>query len=227
MGYPDHQERKYIYISNLTSSILGIFGCLFIITVFFSFKELRRYANKLIVVLAFFDILNNVGFLIPTIYPDGVQCVAQSIIISIGSTSSILWTCIISYSLYKIIVKNDDSIKNYYEFQVVAVLLISVALAIVPFVTGTIGKTSGWCWIRKTDGTINLGFYERLFFLFFPLTSAIVFNITVYYSVRKYLILHSREDIMSENDKKILNKKLVLYPILMIICYFPYAINNL
>ena len=221
-------ERLNIYIGNTTASSLSLFGSLFIIITYSMFTDLRGYAFKMILILALFDILNCIGFSIPTYESTdkSIPCHIQAVLINISTIAGILWTSVIAYSLHSIFYNESSKIKERFPLQLGGVSFFALVSGVVPEVTNAYGRTAGWCWITLDDMNYNLFFFQRLSFLFIPLCLAIVFNATVYARVfRRVVMLPDRD--LSGTAKKGFVRKLKLYPLILILCYLPFTVKQI
>ena len=221
------RERLNIYIGNTTASSLSLLGSLFIIITYSLFTDLRGYAFKMVLILALFDILNCIGFMIPTYDSTNksIPCHIQAILINISSIAAILWTSVIAYSLHSIFHNESSKIKERFPLQVGGVSFFALISGVVPEVTDAYGRTAGWCWITLNGMNYNFFFYQRLSFLFIPLCLAIVFNATVYARVFRRVIVLPDDD-MSGTAKKGFVRKLKLYPLILILCYLPFTVKQ-
>ena len=220
-------ERFSIYIANATASAFSLIGCFFIVSMYVTFSELRGYAFKMILVLTILDIFNCVGFLIPTYDSpnDSASCHVQALLINASSFCGILWTSVIAYSLYSIISNENPEIHRKFKLQVVLLITMCIITGIIPEITGSYGRTSGWCWIVHEYRQYNLDFFERMFLLFVPLCLAIIFNSVIYAKLYTKLKLMPADSI-SASTQKILKAKLIMYPMILAICYLPYTVKQ-
>ncbi|OMJ77238.1 hypothetical protein SteCoe_23236 [Stentor coeruleus] len=216
-------ERLTIYYINVVSNSLSILGNIFICAVYFKFQNLRTFPFKLVLILSIFDILNSIGFLIPTYSSEDsdLTCKIQSLVLNFSTLASVLWAVIIAFCLYYIIVKSRLYIENYIKYYIGSVVIICSIVSAVPFITDTYGATAGWCWILQT-GKYDGAFYERYFSFFIPLWLLIIISVVLYILISRRL---SQSD-DSDNTRSAFNKKLKFYPMILILCFLPFTIKG-
>lgn len=130
--------------------------------------------------------------------------------------AQILWTGFISLETYS--VAYQQRIKLLYGFYrpLLLILFISGILALIPLSLNAYGEVHGWCWIGYKDDDEK---YQNLFLRIFCYTIIIIIvfiwnsyvNFLVYYKLRPAFI--------ESNFREI--RRLRIYPIIMLICYFP------
>lgn len=221
-----NDQRKMIYTLNLVVSGISLCGCCFILLMFVSFKDLQSAGFKLILVLGIIDILNCITFMIPTYNSSNgdLECQVQAALLNFTSISGILWTTVIAWSLKRVIVETNISIKGFINKSLLGTFIISIGFTIIPWLLDYYGTTAGWCWIKYSKGNIK-GLLLRVFLFFIPLVLSITVNFYFYTKVKRTL-----ESMVANYDQKAINrqlcKKLTLYPLILIICYFPYIIKQ-
>lgn len=221
-----NDQRKMIYTLNLVVSGISLCGCCFILLMFVSFKDLQSAGFKLILVLGIIDILNCITFMIPTYNSSNgdLDCQVQAALLNFTSISGILWTTVIAWSLKRVIVETNISIKGFINKSLLGTFIISIGFTIIPWLLDYYGTTAGWCWIKYSKGNIK-GLLLRVFLFFIPLVLSITVNFYFYTKVKRTL-----ESMVANYDQKAINrqlcKKLTLYPLILIICYFPYIIKQ-
>ena len=219
-------DRKIVYYSLIGPCILSILGCSFILLMFASLKGLRSLPFKMISILSLFDLINSVGFLIPTYDVENSSgiCIAQAIILNFSTFAGIVWTSFMAVFLY-VTIKSFKSIEQKTVFKVlVAIVLVSAANSILPLVVYreiAYGKTKGWCWIQDEFKALRYSlFFGPMFFI-------ILLNFFIYFRVKSILGGLMQVDNASNKMIRKIKSKLFLYPIILIICYLPYSIKAL
>lgn len=219
-------ERKVIYFVNAAISSVSLLGSSVIIAMFTYFKDLRGYGFAMICVLSIFDVINCISFLIPTYEAnsDDSSCVIQAALLSFSTTAGIIWSTIIAWSLYRIIVVSKTDLSKTLMRNLIFTVVISSVVMIIPIITQSYGTVAGWCWIQFT-GKIGENFYERVFLFVIPVFIAIVANSFLYILISRDLVgANSDEEKIAAN--KSLSKKLKYYPCILAICYLPYTIKQ-
>ena len=93
-------------ISNLLFwiSLLSLFSNVFIITVFLLCKEIRSFGFRLIIYLTINEVFYSVGLMLN----EESLCTLQAIVLQYTSFCEILWSSIIAYSLYCVMVLGNE-----------------------------------------------------------------------------------------------------------------------
>ncbi|OMJ89142.1 hypothetical protein SteCoe_8770 [Stentor coeruleus] len=220
-------QRKMIYTLNSVVSGVSLSGCCFILLMFVSFKDLRSSGFKLILVLGIIDILNCICFMIPTYNSSNgdLECQVQAALLNFSSISGILWTTIIAWSLKRVIVGTNTSIHGFINKSIIGTFILSIGFTLIPWLLNYYGTTAGWCWIKLSKKNLD-GIFLRTFLFFVPLVLSIAVNFYFYMKIKKAL-----KSMIVNYEQKAINKqlckKLTLYPLILIICYFPYVIKQI
>lgn len=220
----DDSDRQIVYYSLLPSTILSLFGCIFISLAYLLLTSLKSFPFKVIFILSIFDLFHSIGFLIPTYTSSGSSpaCQTQAIILEFFTIGSVLWTTYIAFSLYMIIVRSSSFLERNLKYSLLAILLVCLISTVVPYVNGSYGLVAGWCWIKQSP-EMNVTFYERYLLFFIPLWILIFFNVFFYFRVSKAL----DDTNFDSKTVKSLNKKLKFYPIILVFCFLPYTVKSI
>ena len=213
-----------IYIANAVASFFSILGCLFIILMYLMFTDLQKLAFKLIAILAAFDMINALSFLIPTYTSDegDLICIVQGILMTYSTFGAVIWTSFIAITLYAIVVKSylqiDSLLKRYLIFNIIAAGILTV----IPHLLESNYLTSGFCllYIGGSEHSYSFRFLSMLI----PLWTIIFVNLMLYTSVFRYL--RSGKGGEDAKIRKELSKKIGIYPIIIIVCYLPFTIKG-
>lgn len=222
-GVEDHRLKE-IYIANAIASLFSIAGCLFIIGMYSVFKELRKLAFKLIMILSVFDLLNAISFVIPTYQTEinGGVCVVQGILMNFSTFAATLWTSFIALTLYLIVVKGYVNIGHimgrYLLFNVIAACLITA----IPNIIQINDTSEGYCWLYK--GGSKKRYMLRFITFLVPLWCIIFINILFYITVFRNLRASEGGEVAEMRRK--LSWKIGIYPLIILICYLPYSIKS-
>ena len=116
MDYSSSHTRE-IYYTNVVACSLSILGSLFIMVLFFRFKELRLIPFRLIFYMIIADFFHSIGLILPYFLNDDL-CQAQGYIISYFSLSTILWSAFIAHMISKTVIDKEIIAKYeiYYIF---------------------------------------------------------------------------------------------------------------
>ncbi|OMJ88777.1 hypothetical protein SteCoe_9243 [Stentor coeruleus] len=218
-------KLEIVYISNAIASLLSIFGCAFIISMYLIFKDLRKLAFKFIAVLGIFDLINAISFMMPT-YNKGINdeiCIIQGILMNFSTFGAILWTNFIAIALYAIVVKSYLRIERFIKRYIIFDIFAAIAITAIPNLLESRDSRSGFCWLYQ--GSYPGRYTFRFLTFLVPLWTVITINLTLYAIVFRHL----RGGIGGEDAKirKRLSQKIGIYPLIMIICYLPYTVKGI
>ena len=200
-------DEKEIYISISISSSLSLIGCLFMITVYFKYNQLQGFAFKLIVYLAFLDLLHSILFLIPTYKSESTDnlCICQAFFITVVTLESVIWTSVISICLYASVVKKTN-IDLYIDKVFVLVTIFCISVSFIPMINGLNGYAErlGWCWIKND--------LFKFILLYFPLWLIIISNALIYMIVIRRIKSELGEfSELRSYGKRLIRKRLMGY----------------
>ena len=217
MGFSDSQEADIILALRICNC-LSLFGSLSIILVYLIYKSLRSFSFRLIVLMSISDTIRAIGFELSPL--NRVSCIFQSLLTNFGSLSSIIWSSVIAYAMYAVIVLENTSIHTHNYLFLFIAYFIPLVLSILPFSTNSIGRAEGWCWFKPDDYQI----LWRIICFYAILIIAIVFNCCCYYLVIKEV--KDELGVLKQSPHEILSKRrffnrISYYPIVLIICYLP------
>ncbi len=175
------------------------------------------------------DALACISYFIGSPTTGTAACVVQGIGEQWFQLSSIIWTTIISYTLWNAVINRKDSAKLMPYYLAVG-YGVPFLTSMIPLFTDSYVNTGFWCWFdaSTTEGTVL-----RFLFFYFPLWSAIIFNAWTYYvtitTMKNILMTQETSDKSSDipNKYKKLIARLKLYPLVLVICWFWGTINRL
>ena len=220
---PSTQEMIfYILIASL--SILSILGCIFIVTVYLSFKQLRIFSFKLILYLTIADFGHSLGninsaFIIPK-WINQPFCTMQALLDTYFTLSSVIWSGVVAYTLYSVVVLHKRNVEDNEKYYHIISWGLPAITCILPFITDSYeyyDSSSLWCWIKSDKEFYNI-IWQGVS-LYIPLWSVILFNIFCYFRIIR--AINNQIDFLStdENYKNQLMRRLKLYPAILVICY--------
>lgn len=223
MGYSSSENLIIDLIIIITNS-LSLTGNLFIITIFVSSSSVRSYAFKLVVYMSIADTVRSIGFLLPV--TTNALCIAQAVLTNYGSLSGIIWTSIIAFSIYTVVVLELENIQSYEKFTIIIGFILPFCIALLPFTTNSYGAAEGWCWIKLDDFEIlwRMGAFYIIVFI------VILFNTVMYYKVNQELKIDigylrgSQHDI---SEKTNVHTRFRVYPLIIMICYVPVLVKRI
>lgn len=217
------EELETVFIINTVASSLSVIGCLFIIFMYFVFKELKKFAFKIVAVLSAFDLLNAVSFVIPT-YASRVHdldCLVQGIFMDFSAFAAVLWTSFIGVVLFCVVVRGYTDLEKLFFRFLVLDLVVAGILAGFPFLM-EFEVSEGYCWLFRGEGRKK--YWLRFWTFLVPLWVIILAEI--YLFVRVFRNLRESEGGEIAKLRRKLSIKIGVYPFIIIICYLPYTIKG-
>ncbi|OMJ72807.1 hypothetical protein SteCoe_28671 [Stentor coeruleus] len=212
-----------IYYSVIIASTVSLISCGLLIAAIVIVKGSSSLSYKLILYLTISDIFTSVGFLLPN-SPLEV-CYIQAFLINFSILSSIMFTAVIlNFLHWTIVLQNKPSMKLEIFYLVIAWVL-PCALSVIPIITKSYKNTSGWCWIyeRNLAVSITLQLVEGFAIAFFVL----VYNIITLIKINKKLKSELAENEREDRLRKKLMKRMIYYPLVLLICILPAGIYRI
>jgi hypothetical protein len=200
-------------------SVLSILGSLFIIIVSLRLSDIKITYIRIVVFTAISDLFRSFCFLIPCNYiSNHVLIQFISIINDSCFLITIAWSSFISVSLYQVIVKSKEYSTRTYKIWCFLTLICIPAANCLPIITDSHGCSGSICSLNSSA----MGNLWRFSIIYIPAWIFIILSIVccllVYLSIRNVLI---------EEEKMILIKKLYLYPLVLIIEVLPLTLSAL
>jgi hypothetical protein len=209
-------HESWLFITVIVGVILSMIASMFIIVMFFCYKDLRVITFRLVFYMSVADILDGAAYLLPS---EGVYCYLQAIGNTVFPLSSVLWSSVMAYCLYRVVIIKDYNLLRFEKLYLVYAYGLPLLFLVPPAATGTFGYAQGWCWITAEDETYIVGSVLRLVCFYIPLWAVIVFNLVVYCKIGREL--NKELGMMSEDGdmRRALVRRLVFYPIILIVSY--------
>lgn len=154
------------------TSVLSLFGTLFIIASFFVWKDIRTTSRRILVYISLADFFTCVATIaaITNFWLSGSEnhqvCLVQSIIGTLSVLCSFYWTVFMAVYLYISVCKKNSSLAErlMYVFHVCAwgipVLIVSVAASMNKLGDNGNKVSAGWCWVN-----INLNWNDQVLWM--------------------------------------------------------------
>ena len=156
-------------------------------------------------------------------------CQAQAIMLNFSCLSSVLWTSVIAFTIYRSVVLEKKDGWRYEVYYLLYAFGIPLSLNFLPFLTDSFGNADGWCWIT-IDGdnfiqTFLGGNVWRIINYLAPLWLVIFFNFVMYW--RSLHKIKTMIDNVTDEDigKNILYNRLKLYPFMLLMCHLPITVH--
>lgn len=220
-----------IYYIDLPLCILSAIVNLLIFVAYAFFKDLRNYNYRLVFYMSMSELLTCSGkdylaFMLPY-RQSGTICFIQAIILNFSCLSSVLWTSVIAFTIYRSVVLEKTDGWKYEVYYLLYAFGIPLSLNFLPMLTDSFGEAEGWCWIDIEDSNFIQGFLGgniwRVINYLAPLWIVMIINFYLHgESVKK--IKKMIENIRDDFNRSVLLNRLRLYPIMLLVCHTPVSV---
>lgn len=225
-------EARTLELINITMASLSFLGSSFIMFCYFNFKDLRTFAFQLVFFVSCSDFILSIGNFLGDAggqdshlgSSDGL-CTLQSIFISYGQLSSVLWSGAIAFTLHQAFLNRREDfsgqrISKYTYWYVGVCFGLPLIVTFLPFATDSYGDTGGWCWIVQFN---EAGTLWRLLQFYIPLWFVVAYNTYVYVSV--YQRLRDMDAARPNPQAAAMMSKIKYYPLVLVVCEFWASVN--
>ena len=201
------------YFVVVAVNILSFFSCIFIIALYVFAKSLRNYAFKLVLCVTINDLIRIICSLFPIFYYDYKNlCTILGFIFIFTFLGSILWTLVISLTLYQVIIQHKENFVQFYLLWMVSITIYSFILCFIPLLTNSYGLVLIVCTLKED----YLGSIYKLS----------LFYGTAWVAIAVIIIIYSK--INSESKKQESYElsliRIKLFPMILIFCILPMTI---
>jgi len=161
-------------------------------------------------------------------------CYVQGMLIQICQTSSYLWTTIIAFNLFMVVVKHKP-MRSYELYYHVTIWIMVIVVTSLPLTTKSygLGDQNYWCWIKNNNLMGNVWRFVTFYFpLYFCIALVIIMYMVIFRAIRKTfksMPLKGGTN-YSEKEKqrvKLILGRLKLYPIVFVILWIFPIINRI
>lgn len=213
----DHHEREIVYFCLVGPAALSVLTSFLIIAIYLTHPHLRKNTFNLVFVMAGFDFINGISFLVPSYNTtdSSWNCQTQAMLFNFSSAGAIIWSTFIALYLYLGLVKSYIFQHKGVFIGTLFTLFVCAVSTLVNFWQDNYGKTESLCWVRDKFIFFRLGFF------FVPLWVIVLVNSYIYAKLRIKLSFSVVEDVV----KLKLNRKLKFYPLILVVCYLPYSVK--
>jgi hypothetical protein len=203
---PKFSDAQFHTLRVLTiiSATFSFLGSCFTISTYVRFERLRTFAFKLVMLLSIADCIASLHFLFgayhdvnkewQTHHCPSIVCFITAAAYQFAQVSSFLWTACIAYNIYAALQNIEtESLEPYYHLvswggSLVLVLIVSV--------TGSLGYSGNWCWIRQDRPLARIMFY------FVPLISVMFYDMWMYVRIGQKVAQSPVEDIVNKRLRR-------------------------
>jgi len=209
-------QRNTLVLCSFFFSLISLISSLTVIMYYVWFKELRKFAFKLVALTAVSDAIRCVGNLIGS-PGDGPLCQTQGFLKTFGGTASFIWVGCMAFTIQLICTREiRDPNRLLLRYHYVTWTLASFS-AIIPLALDDYTSLDSWCWISgKGEGVVLrwTSFYGILWFFF-------AWICYVYISLWWHL-----KDLPDNSKVPRMVYRLWIYPLVLLICYGPASIRR-
>lgn len=211
LAAPSDEDTHKIFLANFIMDILSIVGCAFNLIITIILRASDYSLGKMVVQLCIMDLLYN-GISIIQFAPiySEIICQMMSFGAFFGYAGSLACTCCFAHALYMSVKHRADIIDQYYKrYTYIGIIagiiggLLSVAIQY-----NGIEESTGLCWHYSRDTDI---YRISGMIIILPVTVSLLYCFTCYIPVMSKL-----KEINKRN-----NLELLLYPLILIVCYLP------
>jgi hypothetical protein len=222
MAYTSEEERV-IWIVSLVCGSISVICCLFIIMCFVLLPSLRGYEYRLILYITFADMSASIIYMVPSSSNDDI-CSFQGAILCFTEALRVGFTLHMSVFLHSTVRDSEDKIKKFEKLFVLTIFTTCCVLAGLPFITSSYGNVEGLCWIEVNSESYTSDNILRFLVSYIPLWVVIFYTYWVYYLIFRNMRNLCRSSLVSKSYAEGAQRKLLLYPGILTICWLPSAI---
>jgi hypothetical protein len=188
----DEGQTTAIRVFTLLSASLSVLGALFIIASYSLFPRLRTFPFKLIVFLSVADLFAASSYIIGLagdkqgmVCSTAFNCFFTACLSQYFDVATFIWTSIVAYNIYLVMVKNmGREVESYENLYHALSWGTSFVLMVVVAFSGGYGDAGLWCWIMPTHPLVQFFCYYLILILAFAFQATILFSV----------VLHVRSD---------------------------------
>jgi hypothetical protein len=211
---------------------VSIAACLSIVFIFGYFPSMRTWSYTLVVLMVGCSIGANASLLISVEHPDDDPglCVLQGVAMQFFDLAGSLWSVVIAFSLYSVVVLQRRIDSAFKRNSHLVVWGLSLGFTALPFTTDSYGSSGTWCWIRAPAGDTSAWAHDagtvwRILCFFLPIWLNIFAIAFFYYRVsttisnymRMSVILGAGRPNVVEMEK--LSASLYLFPVVFVVAW--------
>lgn len=208
---------------------LSILACSSIIFIYTRFPRMRTWSYTLVVIMVACSIGGNAALFIAIEDPNESQglCIFQGVIVQFFDLAVSLWSVVIAYSLYTVVVLQQRIQGSFKRNCHVFVWGVSLMMTLVPFTTGSYGSAGMWCWIQAPAGDTqqwahDAGTIWRILCMFLPIWINIFAIAFFYYRVSSTIANYTRMSVIlgagrpNIQEMEKLSSSLYLFPVVFV-----------
>jgi len=221
-------EKFAVLMVRVVISGMSLVSCLIVLIAVIALHRYRSVTGRLVMVLTSTVALSAASNLLtPLVTLDDSLCVIQAVTMQLGDISSAMWTVIIAFNLFFVLVakKQEKNIEIWYHL---IGWPIPIVLTLLPSITDSYGHVAVWCWIRS-EGTGNIW---RFACLYVPLMISFIIIIFLYLLIFLRLSRVFKKSAWAKTDDLInkenrLLRSLFIFPIIFLAIWTFPTINRI
>lgn len=224
MDFTPEQEEVLTAI-RVTEAVVAVLASSAVVFSFMRFPELRKPNFALVFWLCMADIGANVAYSVGAPADGGLACIAQGVAVTFFDLSSVWWTFLIGYKLYRSIVKQDVEIHTLQRTLKMHLVVwgTSFVAALLPLTTNNYGDAGAWCWISADQYDQGTGTMWRFAIFYVPIWSVAFATSVHYYAIIRTLrgfstMQHFAASAQQERFAR-LARQLQLYPLIFVVSW--------
>ncbi|CAG9321902.1 unnamed protein product [Blepharisma stoltei] len=221
-------EQDGVEMMLMICNSLSICGCLFILIIYLSFQELRSFAFRLVQYMSIVDLIHSVALMMPYRESEG-WCIFQSFLIQYSALGSALWSLIMAYALYDVVINQNSKIQDRELYFALFGFLVPALSTIPPFITESYGMAQGWCWIKSRKNHFTVDTTLRILLFYGPIWIIFIYMVWAYWKIVKFINQQFKG--LGENSESSIKKSLVwrlsLYPWILAVSHIFVTIKRI
>ncbi|EAS07277.1 7 transmembrane receptor (secretin family) protein (macronuclear) [Tetrahymena thermophila SB210] len=204
-------------------SVISLILSILVIFAYFKFKKIKSFPFKLIMLLCVADSFNSLAYFFVLFHVEDNYnlCQVQGFFIQYSNVSSFVVTSVIALNVLLTIVYNRQNPEKYTKYYLFVSFVIPLIIAVIPAIAGKYkNEAPFYCWLDQKD----YSYYVVFAFVFFygVLWVSVLFFIFCLIRVYRYIKFVGLERPAAQFYKKLLN-----FPVIMMICWLPSTINRI
>lgn len=210
-GQHNESQVDLLFIFSITSNILSIVGSLFNMSTTVILKITHHTLGKMVVALSAMDLIYNfLNVLTDITKPNEFLCAGEGAIMFFGFGGSLFWSCCFAHSLYiNVKCSNIEVLDTYFKRYTLLSLVAAVSVSGSALISRFTVLTENGCGHQTPPNEFDV---SLLVVFILPVALAVVFCLFCYVMVINGLRMF----------KDRLHLELLVYPLILIVCYFPY-----
>lgn len=228
-------QNSIVIITGCVTSSLSILSIICLNLLYFTTAQNKRFSNKLIILLSYFIAIKNIAFFFTTLDSLPSFCWLQSFIMISVDFFVIIVCFFLCHYCFIHIVNKDNFVFNrrLYMFLFITIsVFLPIILGLFPTLTGVVGSSGPWCFIKNSNTEFSLKNIEVKVVLFLYTTwwfflVLIIFLLVKINQINQQLKKSQVSAFFSVGSNKEVIDSIKLYSYAIIATMLPGTINRL